>query len=222
MRARPIIRFAAVIALLLPLPVVARAQYENGYPDQTVDLAGPRFGFTLLSGGITDRLKSDRNINVSPLITQFGWQLERQFPTGTPDVSALTELVGLLGGLEQNVVIPSVTWVVGARLKSGFEFGVGPNITTLSTAIVYVAGVTNKVGNLNIPVNVAIVPSVNGVRATVLTGFNLRTFDSRPFRRPDIGTTPQPVRPPTVRRPLPGFPGANGLPPLVVTGRHDE
>ena len=105
---------------------------EHGYADQTVDLAGPRFGFTVLSGGITNRLKKDRNISVTPVISQFGWQLEKQFKTGSNDVSALTELVVLLGGMEQNVALPSVSWIVGARLKSGFEFGVGPNATPRS------------------------------------------------------------------------------------------
>jgi hypothetical protein len=193
MSASLMVRCAA--AFLLVLPATTRAQYEGGYPEQTVDLAGPRFGFTVLSGGITDKLKKDRNISVSPVITQFGWQLEKQFKTGTPDVSALTELVLLVGGMEQNVALPSLSWIVGARMKSGFEFGVGPNITPLSTAIVYVAGVTHRVGTLNVPLNVSIVPSVDGVRASVLTGFNLRTFDSWPLRRHQgRSTTVPPVR----------------------------
>lgn len=206
MSARLIIWCAA--AVLLPaLPATATAQYENGYPEQTIDMAGPRFGFTVMSGGLTDRLKRDRSISVSPMITQFGWQLEKQFKTGSNEVSALTELVGLLGGLEQNVVIPSASWIVGARLKNGFEFGVGPNITPLSTAIVYVAGVTNKVGTLNIPLNVAIVPSVDGVRATLLTGFNMRTFDSFPFRTRTLRSTTPPVERPRV--------GTEPFPPTV-------
>ena len=196
MSARMIIRCAAG-ALLLALPGTICAQYEHGYADQTVDLAGPRFGVTVLSGGLTDKLKKDRNIKVSPFITQFGWQLEKQFKTGSNDVSALTELVFLVGGLEQNVALPSLSWIVGARMKSGFEFGVGPNITPLSSAIVYVAGMTHKVGTLNVPVNVSIVPSVDGVRASVITGFNLPNFDSWPLRtHRERSTTP-----PSVRRP---------------------
>jgi hypothetical protein len=197
MSARITIRCAAG-ALLLMLPATVRAQYEHGYADQTVDLAGPRFGVTVLSGGLTSRLKKDRNISVNPVITQFGWQLEKQFKTGSNDVSALTELVLLVGGMEQNVAIPSLSWIVGARLKSGFEFGVGPNITPLSSAIVYVAGVTHKVGTLNIPVNVSVVPSVDGVRASVLTGFNLTTFDSWPLRmHSQRSPTPPSVRLPS-------------------------
>lgn len=220
MSARLIVRCAA--ALLLVLPATIHAQYEGGYPEQTVDMAGPRFGFTVLSGGLTDRLRKDRDISVSPFITQFGWQLEKQFKTGTPDVSALTELVLLVGGMEQNVALPSLSWIVGARMKNGFEFGVGPNVTPLSTAIVYVAGVTNKVGTLNIPLNIAVVPSVDGVRATVLTGFNLRTFDSWPFRtHRETSTELPPVRGPIFPR-LTRSGDAHTLPPLTSIERHDE
>ena len=162
-----------VAAMILGTATTARAQYEHGYLNPFIQLEGPRFGATVLSHGITSRLKADHHIDVSPVITQFGWQLERQFPTGHNDIAALTELVVLVGGLEQNVVLPSASWVVGARTRSGFEFGVGPNITAVGTAIVYVAGVTHKVGTLNVPLNISIVPSESGVRTSVLTGFNL-------------------------------------------------
>ena len=192
------ISLCAAGALLRVLPATVRAQYDHGYADQTVDLAGPRFGFTVLSGGITDKLRKDHNVSISPVITQFGRQLEKQFKTGSNDVSALTELVVLVGGMEQNVALPSLSWIVGARLKSGFEFGVGPNVTPLSSAIVYVAGITHKVGTLNVPLNVSLVPSVDGVRASVLTGFNLQTFDSWPLRtHRQRSTTPPSVRLPS-------------------------
>ena len=223
MSARPIALCAAA-ALLLALPSTSGAQYEHGYADQTVDLAGPRFGFTVLSGGLTDKLKSERNMKLSPVITQFGWQLEKQFPTGSKDVSALTELVVLAGGLEQNVVLPSLSWIVGARLKSGFEFGVGPNVTSLSTAIVYVAGVTHKVGTLNVPVNVSLVPSVDGVRASVITGFNMPNFDSWPLRhRPEAPATPPPYRSPRNGPVVPRLPGLDhSLPALIIERRSDR
>ena len=166
----------SVVALLLAGASPALAQYENGYPHPFIQLEGPRFGFTLLSSGMTNTLKTDRKIDVAPVITQFGWQLERQFPSGHNDIAALMELVVLVGGLDQNVALPSASWVFGARTKSGFEFGVGPNVTAVGTAIVYVAGMTHKVGTVNVPLNVSFVPSVSGVRTSVLTGFNLSMF----------------------------------------------
>ena len=223
MHARPMVLCTAA-ALLLAQPKTIHAQFDGGYAEPTVDLSGPRFGITLLSGGITGKLRQDHNIKVGPVITQFGWQLEKQFPTGSKDVLALTEFVVLLGGLEQNVALPSLSWIVGARMKSGFEFGVGPNITPLSSAIVYVAGVTHKVGSLNVPVNVSLVPSVDGVRASVLTGFNLPNFDNWRFRRRSEGsTTRTPARRPRSGGPLlPRLPGtgeARPMPPLILIER---
>jgi hypothetical protein len=41
-------------------------------------------------------------------------------------------------------------------------------------ALAVATGVTFKKGNLNVPVNVAVVPSRAGVRVSLLTGFNMR------------------------------------------------
>lgn len=169
-------RLFSVAALMLTMATPTAAQRPGGEPAPMVSLAGPRFGITLLSGGITDKLKKDSQIRVSPVITQFGWQSEKRFQTGRADVVGLTELVVLVGGVEQNVVLPSLSWILGMRTTSGFEFGLGPNVTPLGTAVVYVAGLNRKVGELNFPVNVSIVPSESGVRMSVLTGFNAELF----------------------------------------------
>ena len=158
-------------ALMLTLANPAAAQRPDGEPTQ-VSLTGPRFGITLLSSGITDKLKKENQVQLSSVITQFGWQSERQFRTGLSDLAGLTEIVVLVGGVEQNKVLPSLSWIVGMRTNSGFEFGLGPNVTPVGIALAYVAGMTHKVGDLNIPLNLSIVPSESGVRMSVLTGFN--------------------------------------------------
>ena len=139
---------------------------------KTVSLDGPRVGITLLSDGIVDALRQ-RHIEVAPTMSQFGWQFEKQFYNGG-GVTAVTEWIGLVGGLEQGVVIPSLSWLVGVRTRDGAEFGVGPNITPAGTALVLAAGHTFRSGILNVPVNVAVVPSRSGLRVTLLSGFNLR------------------------------------------------
>jgi hypothetical protein len=140
---------------------------------RSIDLAGPRFGLTLLSEGVVEEL-ARRDIVVRPNITQFGWQLERQFFTRDSGATMVTEWVALLGGLEQNVALPSLSWLVGMRTRDGAEFGIGPNITPAGTAMVFAAGMTFRTGAANIPVNVAIVPSRAGTRVTLVTGFSLR------------------------------------------------
>ena len=139
----------------------------------TADLSGPRFGLTLLSDGMVKKLE-DRGIDVHPYISQFGWQVEKQFFTRVSGVTMVTEWVGLIGGLDQSVALPSLSWIVGVRTRDGAEFGVGPNVTPAGTALVLATGMTFRSGMLNIPVNVAVVPSKAGTRVTLLTGFSLR------------------------------------------------
>jgi hypothetical protein len=142
-------------------------------PVGVIDLSGPRFGITSLTPGIVDKL-AERNLIVEPVITQFGWQFERQFTTGDWGLTPVTEFVVLVGGLEQDVAVPSLTWLIGLRTKQGAEFGIGPNITPAGTALAIAGGVTLRLGPLNVPMNFAIVPSDSGVRLSVLTGFNVR------------------------------------------------
>ena len=135
--------------------------------------SGPRVGITWLAGGIVDTLKSKHDIDVAPLLTQFGWQFERQFASMENGPVALNEFVLLVGGLDQGLFMPSFTWLVGVRMPSQFEFGIGPNATPLGVALAMSAGVTFRAGALAVPVNMALVPSRYGMRASILTGFNI-------------------------------------------------
>jgi hypothetical protein len=140
---------------------------------KTADLSGPRFGLTLLPDGVLQTL-DDHNIRVGPHISQFGWQFERQFYAKDGPVTMVTEWVLLVGGLEQSAFLPSLSMVVGARTRDGAEFGIGPNITPIGTGLVLATGMTFRAGPVNIPVNVAAVPSKSGTRVTLLTGFSMR------------------------------------------------
>jgi hypothetical protein len=135
--------------------------------------SGPRFGVTWMSGDIVDTLRSRHDIDVAPVITQFGWQFERQFASLENGPVALNEFVLLVGGLDQGVFLPSLTWLVGVRTPGNFEIGAGPNVTPAGVALALSSGFTFRVGALAVPVNMAIVPSKYGVRSSILTGFNL-------------------------------------------------
>jgi hypothetical protein len=167
-----IARYAVCAALLTLLCTPAIGQTLPPVA-KSADLAGPRFGLTLLSDSIVDKL-AERDIMVRPYVTQFGWQFEKQFFTRDSGVTMVTEWVALLGGMEQGVVLPSVSWLVGIRTRDGAEFGIGPNITPAGTAMVFATGMTFRAGALNVPVNVAVVPAKSGTRVSVLTGFSLR------------------------------------------------
>jgi len=173
------VRMRHAVSFVLCLVVsagVASAQNVIDPPPgftKTVNLSGPRFGMTALSTGVVDELKT-RDIEVGSNISQFGWQFEKQFYTRNSGVAAVNEWVVLLGGLDQGVALPSLSWMVGLRTREGAEFGIGPNITPAGVALALAGGVTFRAGNLNVPMNVAVVPSKAGTRISVLTGFNMR------------------------------------------------
>ena len=134
---------------------------------------GPRFGVTWLSGSIVDTINRRYNLKVKPVISQFGWQYEREFASIEGGPVALNEFILLVGGLDQGTAIPSITWLVGIRTAGDFEFGVGPNATPSGVALAVSLGQTFRFGALRIPVNVAVVPSQFGARTSILTGFNI-------------------------------------------------
>jgi hypothetical protein len=165
------------ICLLFVLGSVTSAAAQSGMvppePAKTVSLSGPRFGVTALSDGVVEELRK-REIEVRPTISQFGWQFERQFYSRNSGVAAVNEWVLLVGGMDQGVVLPSLTWLVGVRTREGTEIGIGPNVSPAGVALALAAGVTMRAGVLNVPVNIAVVPSSRGTRISFLTGFNMR------------------------------------------------
>jgi len=165
-------RFAIGLVLMIVAVTPVGAQVLPP-PARVVELSGPRFGVTFLDDGVVARLQ-DRNIDVGSTVSQFGWQFEKQFFHRSGSVAMVTEWVALLGGLEQSIAVPSLSWLVGFRTRTGAEFGIGPNITPGGTALVVAAGHTFRSGVMNVPVNVAVVPSKHGMRVTLLTGFSLR------------------------------------------------
>src|SRR5262245_8967869 len=144
LQSRPFaIRRALAGAACLSLITVAQAWSQTVIPPRAtreVSLSGPRFGMTMLSQGNIDTLK-EHDINVKPLISQFGWQFEKRVYVSGDGLTALTEWVPLISGLDQGVALPSLNWLVGVRTAAGTEFGIGPNITPLGVGLVVASGV---------------------------------------------------------------------------------
>ena len=159
---------------LFPLALRRRAWSHPPPPLKSVNLSGPRFGFTSLSQGVLRKLQEEHDITINSGISQFGWQFEKQFYNKAGGMAAVNEFVVLIGGLDQGVPLPSLSWIVGLRSPSGMEFGIGPNITPAGVALALAGGVTFRSGSLNVPVTFAVVPSKDGMRVSMLTGFNFR------------------------------------------------
>ncbi len=164
-----------IILILLLSSAVALAQQSDidsleFRPARQVNLTGPRVGFTFILGALADTLKS--RYSASPFITQFGWQFEHRLIATESGLTGLTEVVPLIGGLEQGLFLPSLSFLVGLRTPAGSEFGFGPNVSLSGAAYVFASGVTKRYGELYFPINVSLILSRKGIRVSLLFGFN--------------------------------------------------
>lgn len=144
--------------------------------DAQVDkLAGPRVGVTMVqAGSLASILRKDVTLfsddireewtgstgKNGAVMSQYGWQWESRFLDGG-DVVGIVEWIALVGGMEKGMFLPSVSSMVGLRTASGFEFAAGPNLSLGGIAMVIGIGKTLKFGKLNVPVNIAYVPSMD-------------------------------------------------------------
>jgi len=144
--------------------------------DAQVDkLAGPRVGVTMVqAGSLASILRKDVPLfsddireewtgstgKYGAVMSQYGWQWESRFLDGG-DVVGIVEWIALVGGMEKGYFLPSVSSMVGLRTASGFELAAGPNLSIGGIAMVIGIGKTLKFGKLNVPVNIAYVPSMN-------------------------------------------------------------
>ena len=137
-------------------------------------VSGPRFGFTTFTGDVADKRNS---IGKEAITSQFGWQFETQIVSMTDGNQALMEWVVLVGGVEQDELSLSLTWMAGYRLPNGLEFGVGPSISitkensATTTSLVVAAGTTLPFGDLFIPLNLAVAFAEGGPTVTTLLGW---------------------------------------------------
>jgi len=152
-----------------PIPESMRARQ---LPRQ--HLSGPRFGFTAFTGEVA-RL---RNLaGKEAIMSQFGWQFETQIVSTQSGNQALMEWVVLVGGVEQDELNLSLSWLAGYRLPNGVEFGVGPNVSVRkeggdpTTSMVIAGGATLPFGELYVPLNAAVAFAEGGPRITVLLGW---------------------------------------------------
>ena len=182
-----------ILSLIFAGNVFSQIQYSNSNDISNnfiKNLSGPRVGFTIITDGeLKDNLISEFGLT-SSIISQFGYQFEKQI-MGDENVAGLVEGIIFLGGLEYGLFLPSLSGMFGARFSSGYEFAVGPNLSLGGAGLVIGIGKTIQAGNLNIPINLAWVPSTSrltnnsyyeenetvrvGNRFTLTIGFNFRT-----------------------------------------------
>ncbi len=153
-------------------------------------LSGPRVGLTYLSDDLIGRIndtfgeetydpatgqytREDRISGAVPLVTQFGWQWERSLFQASTGLTGVTEWVLLVGGLERGLFLPSATFLVGVRGPGGIEVGLGPNVSATGAAYAVAVGFNAQSGEVNVPVNAAVVLGQDGPRVSLLLGLVL-------------------------------------------------
>ncbi|GIS04666.1 MAG: hypothetical protein CM15mP107_2860 [Bacteroidota bacterium] len=166
-----------IVNILITFNLYSQIQYtqtNSGYQNFIKNLSGPRIGFTIITNGnLKDELVSEFGLT-SNIITQFGYQFEKQI-MGDENVAGLVEGIIFLGGLEHGLFLPSLSGMFGARFSSGYEFAIGPNLSLGGAGLVLGFGKTIQAGNLNIPINFAWVPSTS--RQNTISNFDIENVD---------------------------------------------
>lgn len=177
---RPSSLLAAAALLVFAAPHALSAQVAEIPDEMEVHklprqrLSGPRFGFTVFTGDVA---KARQALGKQPIMSQFGWQFETQIVSTESGNQALMEWVVLVGGVEQDELNLSLSWLAGYRLPNGFELGVGPAMSVRkeggdpTTSMVVAGGATLPFGELYIPMNLAIAFAQGGPRFTALLGW---------------------------------------------------
>ena len=156
-----------MVSIMLTMAIPTHAQKIDR-------LAGPRVGITFLTPGfMSEELETS-------MITQYGWQWESRF-ADNGDIAGLVEWVVVVGGMERQMFLPSISSLVGVRTGQGMEYAVGPNLSATGINMVFTIGKNFKSGDLNFPVNLAFVPNGNvwgededsGARISIMVGFNM-------------------------------------------------
>ncbi len=156
-------------------------------PPRIFARSGPRVGINIISGDLAKGLTRQDYL---PVMMLFGWQFEQMLTTGSGNApSVVFEEIPMIGGLEQSLLSPSFSFIIGLRMASGFEFGLGPTIIwptvvlgdnrsmgTIHTAVTFGAGHSVRVGQFNFPINLVFIPGYqpgqSGLRTIFTTGVN--------------------------------------------------
>jgi hypothetical protein len=129
-------------------------------------------GLIVVTGDAANELKAA--YDADPVLTAWGWQFEWQYETSEDGPVGLIEVVPLIAGLDKGLPLPSANLLLGLRRSDGLEFSAGPNASPSGVGMTVAFGKTFQAGELNMPVNLAVVSNKSGLRYSVTFGWNLR------------------------------------------------
>lgn len=169
---------------ILGTATLVHADQEQEEPPRFAFVLGPRIGvsWTIMTPeDFSNYLR--RSLpwftgNYIPVNTLFGVTMEQRILLGeTKSHFALREVLSV-AGLEQSIVIPSLSILIGYRSYSGFEIGVGPRASLSGAGVVAAIGWAFHLSGAEVPLDISwVLPggtkkSMGTVGLT--TGFNLQ------------------------------------------------
>lgn len=117
----------------LSLRLTTKFDYDNSInnPDKArLNLQGPRFGYAFMVGTQAAHIRKpheEGGYDAYPAMFQFGYQFEKQY-LNEGNYQALFEFIPMISGLDQQMIIPSITVLNGFRNnKKGWEVAIGPS-----------------------------------------------------------------------------------------------
>lgn len=179
----------SILTLLMLIGIHINAENAEALP-RSLERSGPRVGVNVFYGDLADGMKKQDR---PPINTLFGWQFEHALTAGSGDdndnLAVVFEGIPIIGGLEQNMLAPSFSFIVGLRTASGFEVGVGPTFVfptyifdlnepmgDFHSSVTIGAGWSFKAGQFNLPINLALMPGLQpgqkGLRTIFIIGAN--------------------------------------------------
>jgi len=134
---------------------------------------GIRFGYNYANGADeSDRVDS-------PHMFAMGFEMQQTRPGGSwLDVLFIQNAT--ISGLDQSIIAPSLSVLVGFEIDKQVQIGVGPNITFYDPSgednyfhLLAAVGYTAEAGIFSVPLHLFFVPDVNGYyRIGATTGVN--------------------------------------------------
>jgi hypothetical protein len=176
--------FATLIILFI-ISVSLSAE-ETEAPEAFSFILGPRVGCSCIltteenfTSSLTPYFSSG---NYFPVITLFGVNFEQRILLGETRSHFAFQEVVLLGGLEQGMILPEATLLIGYRDSSGFEFGIGPILHLSGIGVITAVGWTFSYRGVYIPVDISLVlpNKEKPIQIGFTTGFNFLTHKKEP------------------------------------------
>jgi hypothetical protein len=163
-----------IVIAMATMPLLA----VYGQPDQFLFIVGPRIGVSYVITSSLEFTEGISNIysngSYVPVMTIFGLAIEQRIILGQTNSHFAFQEMLMVGGLEQSIALPSLTFLIGYRDASGFEIGTGPTISFSGLGVIVAIGWTIESKGVFVPVDVSVVlPSNQRPTSIALTtGFN--------------------------------------------------